>query len=71
MCAVIDPSGLTTQRYPLRVELSGGWSRGRTIVDTRSLSDQANDPQGQAPMVQVATAVDGKRYAELWLGAVS
>ncbi|HEY3558554.1 MAG TPA: nucleoside hydrolase [Kribbella sp.] len=71
VCAVIDPSGLTTQRYPLRIELSGGWSRGRTIVDTRSLSDQANDPQGQASMVQVATAVDGKRYAELWLGTVS
>lgn len=71
VCAVIDPSGLTTQRYPLRVELSGGWSRGRTIVDTRGASDQANDPQGRAPVIQVATAVDGKRYAELWLSTVS
>ncbi|MFG1910599.1 nucleoside hydrolase [Kribbella sp. NPDC048928] len=71
VCAVIDPSGLTTQPYPLRVELSGGWSRGRTIVDTRGASDQANDPQGQAPVIQVATAVDGKRYAELWLSTVS
>jgi pyrimidine-specific ribonucleoside hydrolase len=71
VCAVIDPSGLTTQRYPLRVELSGGWSRGRTIVDTRGASDQANDPQGQAPVIEVATAVDGKRYAELWLSTVS
>lgn len=71
VCAVIDRSGLTTQRYPLRVELSGGWSRGRTIVDTRGASDQANDPQGQAPVIEVATAVDGKRYAELWLSTVS
>ncbi|NUS00009.1 MAG: nucleoside hydrolase, partial [Kribbellaceae bacterium] len=70
VCAVIDPAGLTTQRYPVRVELSGGWSRGRTIVDTRDAVDQANDPQGPAPVIDVATAVDAKRYAELWLATV-
>jgi pyrimidine-specific ribonucleoside hydrolase len=71
VCAVIDPAGLTTQRYPVRIELSGGWSRGRTVVDTRNLADQAADPQGAAAVVDVATAVDGKRYAELWLTTVS
>jgi pyrimidine-specific ribonucleoside hydrolase len=71
VCAVIDPSGLTTQEYPVRVELSGSWSRGRTIVDTRGASDVANDPQGPAATIRVATAVDGKRYAELWLATVS
>ncbi|MFF0270490.1 nucleoside hydrolase [Kribbella sp. NPDC004536] len=70
VCAVIDPSGLTTQRHPVRVELSGGWSRGRTIVDTRDEVDQANDIQGRAPVVSVATAVDAKRYADLWLATV-
>jgi pyrimidine-specific ribonucleoside hydrolase len=71
VCAVIDPSGLTTREYPVRVELSGGWSRGRTIVDTRHAADVANDPQGPAATIRVATAVDGKRYAELWLATVS
>jgi len=71
VCAVIDPSGLTTREYPVRIELSGGWSRGRTIVDTRHAADLANDPHGPAATIRVATAVDGKRYAELWLATVS
>ncbi len=72
VCAVIDPSGLTTMPFPLRVELSGTWSRGRTIVDTRDWSgDLTTDPHGTAPpVVQVATDVDGRRYADLWLATV-
>jgi pyrimidine-specific ribonucleoside hydrolase len=72
VCAVIDPDGLTTQPFPLRVELSGSWSRGRTIVDAREWSgDLSTDPHGVAPsVVQVATAVDGPRYADLWLRTV-
>jgi pyrimidine-specific ribonucleoside hydrolase len=72
VCAVIDPAGMTTQAFPLRVELSGNWSRGRTIVDTRDWSkDLSSDPYGAAPsVVQVATAVDARRYADLWLQTV-
>lgn len=72
VCAVIDPAGLTTQAFPLRVELSGSWSRGRTIVDTRDwTADLTSDPHGPSPtVVQVATEVDSARYADLWLGAV-
>jgi pyrimidine-specific ribonucleoside hydrolase len=72
VCAVIDPAGLTTQSFPLRVELSGSWSRGRTIVDTRDWSaDLSSDPHGlSTSVVQVATAVDGARYADLWLSTV-
>ena len=72
VCAVIDPSGMTTEPFGLRVELSGNWSRGRTIVDTRDWSgDLTSDPYGAAPtVVQVATAVDGRRYANLWLQTV-
>jgi pyrimidine-specific ribonucleoside hydrolase len=72
VCAVIDPDGLTTQDFPLRVELSGSWSRGRTIVDTRDWTgDLTSDPHGAAPtIVKVATAVDGRRYADLWLSTV-
>jgi pyrimidine-specific ribonucleoside hydrolase len=72
VCAVIEPDGLTTKAFPLRIELSGSWSRGRTIVDTRDWSgDLTSDPHGAAPtVVQVATAVDGRRYADLWLRTV-
>lgn len=72
VCAVIDPAGLTVQPFPLRVELSGSWSRGRTIVDTRDWSaDLTTDPHGASPtMVQVATAVDAAAYATLWLQTV-
>ena len=69
VCAVIDRAGLTTESLPVRVELSGAWSRGRTIVDRRAgRSSTAHDPHGEAPVrVEVALAVDGPRYARLWL----
>jgi len=73
VCAVIDPAGLTTQSYPLRIELAGSWSRGRTIVDARDWSgDLTTDPFGAQPIaVRVATAVDARRYADLWLQTVN
>jgi pyrimidine-specific ribonucleoside hydrolase len=72
VCAVIEPDWLTTKAFPLRIELSGNWSRGRTIVDTRNWPGaRTSDPHGAAPtVVQVATAVDGRRYADLWLRTV-
>jgi len=72
VCAVIDRAGLTTKRLPVRVELAGTYSRGRTIVDRRDWSgDLAHDPHGLAPTaVEVALSVDADRYAELWLGTM-
>jgi len=69
VCAVIDRAGLTTTRLPVRVELAGTYSRGRTIVDRRDWSgDLAHDPHGLAPTpVDVALSVDADRYAGLWL----
>jgi pyrimidine-specific ribonucleoside hydrolase len=69
VCAVIDRAGLTTERLPVRVELAGRFSRGRTIVDRRSWSvDLAHDPHGVAPTsVDVALSVDANRYVDLWL----
>ncbi|GAA5022344.1 nucleoside hydrolase [Terrabacter aeriphilus] len=68
VCAVLAPEGLTTQSLPLRVELAGAWSRGRTIVDRRDWTgDMAHDPHGEAPVrIEVALEVDGERYARLW-----
>jgi len=73
VCAVIEPQGLALERLPVRVEIAGTWSRGRTIVDRRDWDGNlAHDPHGQAPaMVDVALAVDGERYAQLWLDTVT
>lgn len=73
VCAVIDPAGIGTTSLPVRVELAGTWSRGRTIVDVRDWSgDLAHDPHGRADaMVDVALAIDGGRYADLWLDTVA
>ena len=72
-CAVVDPEGLTTERLPVRVELAGTWSRGRTVVDRRDWDgDLAHDPHGQAPaVIDVALEVDGERYARLWLDTIA
>lgn len=73
VCAVIDREGLATTRLPVRVELAGTYSRGRTIVDRREWSgDLAHDPHGLAPTpVEVALSVDADRYADLWLRTVN
>ena len=73
VCAVLDPEGLATERLPVRVELAGTWSRGRTIVDRRDWDGNlAHDPHGQAPaVIDVALSVDGDRFARLWLGTVT
>jgi pyrimidine-specific ribonucleoside hydrolase len=73
VCAVIDRAGLTTKSLPVRVELAGTYTRGRTIVDRRDWSgDIAHDPHGMAPTaVEVALSVDAGRYAALWLRAVN
>ncbi|MDQ1538160.1 MAG: hypothetical protein QOE58_2553, partial [Actinomycetota bacterium] len=72
VCAVIDRGAVTTERLPVRVELAGTYSRGRTIVDRRHWAgDVAHDPLGIPPTsVEVALSVDGSRCADLWLRAV-
>lgn len=72
VCAVVDPQALTCQQLPVRVELAGAWSRGRTIVDRRDWSgDLDHDPHGVVPApINVALDVDGPRYAALWLSVV-
>lgn len=68
VAAVLAPDALTCEQLPIRVELAGTWSRGRTIVDRRDWSgDLAHDPHGPAPLsVRVALGIDGPRYAALW-----
>jgi len=72
VAAVIAPDLLRCEELPIRVELGGAWSRGRTVLDRRDWSgDLAHDPHGVAPQrVRVALGVDGPGYAALWLDTV-
>lgn len=73
VCAVLDPAGLRTEPLPVRVELGGTWSRGRTVVDRRDWSgDLAHDPHGQASTrVDVGLEVDAPGYAALWVDTLT
>jgi inosine-uridine nucleoside N-ribohydrolase len=71
VCSVADPQLLTTQPMPVRVELAGTWTRGRTVVASRAHPlDLEDDPHGPAPTIGVAVAVDAQRCAQLWLDTV-
>jgi pyrimidine-specific ribonucleoside hydrolase len=75
VAAVIDPGGLRTERYPVRVELGGTFTRGQTVVDRRDWAgDLDNDPyvasHPQPGLVDVALGVDAARYCALFLSTV-
>ena len=69
---LVEPDAVRTERLPVRVELTGTWTRGRTVVDRRDWSGHlAHDPHGLAPtMVDVALEIDGPRIADLWVRTV-
>ncbi|GAA4390140.1 nucleoside hydrolase [Ornithinibacter aureus] len=69
---LIEPDAVVTQRLPVRVELTGTWTRGRTVVDRRDWDGHlVHDPHGLAPaQVDVCLAIDGPRIAELWVRTV-
>jgi pyrimidine-specific ribonucleoside hydrolase len=72
VCAVVDPAGLSTESWPVLVELGDGFARGQTLVDRRTwIGDVKADVQRVAPtQIDVALAVDARRYADLWLTTV-
>ena len=69
---LLAPDAVGTRNLPVRVELTGTWTRGRTIVDTRDWNgDLVHDPHGPAPaLVDVALTIDGPRVAGLWLDTI-
>jgi pyrimidine-specific ribonucleoside hydrolase len=73
VAAVIAPDLLTTVQHPVRVELTGAWTRGQTIVDRRNwVGDVEHDPHGlPAVPIDVALAIDGDRARELFLDTVA
>ena len=72
VACLLLPGAVRTERRPVRVELSGTWTRGRTIVDRRDWTgDMAHDPHGVAPAsVDVCLEVDADRIRDLWLATV-
>jgi 4-alpha-glucanotransferase len=71
--SLVAPELLTWAEHPVRVELAGTWSRGRTIVDQRTASpDRDHDPHGPSPtVVRVALGIDGPAVARLWRHTVT
>jgi pyrimidine-specific ribonucleoside hydrolase len=69
---LLEPDAVRTEVLPVRVELTGTWTRGRTVVDRRDWSgDLAHDPHGlAATQVDVALEIDGPRIADLWVRTV-
>lgn len=69
---LVDPDAVHLERLPVRVELAGTWTRGRTVVDTRDwVGDMDHDPHGPAlALVDVALRADGPRLARLWLDTI-
>lgn len=73
VASVIEPDGLKTHSWPVRVELTGSWTRGMTVVDQRPTAWIEKELAWQRPMgttVQVSTAVDVERYRSLFWDTV-
>lgn len=73
VAAVIDPAGLTTESYPVRVELQGYWTRGMTVVDQRPKRTTELESKWMPAMgtqIDVATDVDVERYRTLFANAI-
>ena len=73
VASVIDPAGLTTEEYPVRVELNGTWTRGQTVVDQRPWMTVQRESEWQPPMetkISVAVDVDRERYRQIFQEAI-
>jgi pyrimidine-specific ribonucleoside hydrolase len=72
VASLVLPEALHTERLPVRVELAGTWTRGRTIVDRRDWGGHMeHDPHGLArASVDVALGIDGPAVADLWVRTV-
>ena len=72
VASLVPPGAVHTERLPVRVELTGTWTRGRTIVDRRDWGGHLDhDPLGLAPAaVDVALGIDGPSVADLWVRTV-
>lgn len=78
VAALVAPGAARTSRLPVRVELAGTWTRGRTIVGLQDwsggLDHDPHDPHdlhGRAPAaVDVTLDIDADTLVGVWLDAV-
>ncbi len=73
VASVLQPEGLTTELRPVRVELTGQWTRGQTVVDRRDQALAQRNYKWQPPMgteIRVAVGVDCEAYRRLFRDAV-
>ncbi|MER5940841.1 nucleoside hydrolase [Streptomyces sp. NPDC001928] len=72
VCAVVDPTGITTRLLPVEVSLAPGPTRGQTIVDRRPRPGESEIHTGTRDLhlVDVALDVDVDRFAKLYLSTV-
>lgn len=73
VASVIEPEGLETRQWPMRVELTGTWTRGMTVADQRPGDWVHKESAWQPPMgnlASVSTAVDVERFRTLFRRAV-
>ena len=66
VAAVVDPSLIETQIYPVEVIMQDGAVRGQTIADRRGRPGRE-----EAPEIAVATAVDGPRFLEFFFSRLT
>ncbi len=71
--AIIDPAVLSTETYPVQVELNGMYTRGQTVVDRRPYHVRCNNPQNIAysTLVSVGIDVNSERCRRIFMQAVS
>ncbi|MCS6836971.1 MAG: nucleoside hydrolase [Anaerolineae bacterium] len=65
----IDPTLFTVQRWPVRVETSGLFSRGKTWPLVTQTDHRLPEWEGR-PLVNVPTRVDGRRVVDLILSRI-
>jgi pyrimidine-specific ribonucleoside hydrolase len=73
VASIIEPQGLTTKQWPVRVELNGRWTRGQTVVDRRPWATVQLEASWQPPIetkIAVVTGVDSERYRQIFREAI-
>ncbi|MCB0096649.1 MAG: nucleoside hydrolase [Caldilineaceae bacterium] len=73
VASFIDPAGLTIESYPVRVELTGTWTRGQTVVDRRPAITAQRESAWQPPMntmIDVAVDIEADRYRDIFRRAI-
>jgi pyrimidine-specific ribonucleoside hydrolase len=71
VCAVIDPTALTTRKLPVGIVLDGQAARGQTIVDRRARKGEGDHPD-LLPMttIDVAVGADSEGFRRIFLSGL-